>query len=77
MTSSTTRRKSSTFYVILIAGAAMQWVANFVISTTFPPILKNFGLGSAYGLYTIAAATSFFFILFFIKETKGIELEDM
>ncbi|MCC5660773.1 sugar porter family MFS transporter [Nostoc sp. XA010] len=61
----------------LSIAAAMQWVANFLISITFPPILKNFGLGSAYGLYTIAAATSFFFILFFIKETKGIELEDM
>ncbi|BBD68171.1 sugar transporter [Nostoc commune NIES-4072] len=61
----------------LSVAAAMQWVANFLVSTTFPPILKNFGLGSAYGLYTIAAATSFFFILFFIKETKGIELEDM
>ncbi|MEH1780706.1 MAG: sugar porter family MFS transporter [Nostoc sp.] len=61
----------------LSIAAAIQWVANFVISTTFPPILQYFGLGSAYGLYTIAAATSFFFILFFIKETKGIELEDM
>ncbi|MEH2290459.1 sugar porter family MFS transporter [Nostoc sp.] len=61
----------------LSIAAAMQWVANFLISTTFPPILQYFGLGSAYGLYTIAAATSFFFILFFIKETKGIELEDM
>ncbi|MBD2727022.1 sugar porter family MFS transporter [Nostoc sp. FACHB-892] len=61
----------------LSIAAAMQWVANFLVSTTFPPILQYFGLGSAYGLYTIAAATSFFFILFFIKETKGIELEDM
>jgi MFS transporter, SP family, sugar:H+ symporter len=61
----------------LSIAAAIQWVANFLISTTFPPILQYFGLGSAYGLYTIAAATSFFFILFFIKETKGIELEDM
>ncbi|MGJ5633127.1 sugar porter family MFS transporter [Nostoc sp. CALU 1950] len=61
----------------LSVAAAMQWVANFIISTTFPPILQYFGLGSAYGLYTVAAATSFFFILFFIKETKGIELEDM
>ncbi|MBE8992148.1 sugar porter family MFS transporter [Nostoc sp. LEGE 12450] len=61
----------------LSVAAAIQWVANFLISTTFPPILQYFGLGSAYGLYTIAAASSFFFILFFIKETKGIELEDM
>ncbi|BAZ26771.1 sugar transporter [Kalymmatonema gypsitolerans NIES-4073] len=61
----------------LSVAAAMQWVANFVVSTTFPPILQYFGLGAAYGLYTTAAAISLFFVLFFIKETKGIELEDM
>jgi sugar porter (SP) family MFS transporter len=61
----------------LSVAAAMQWVANFLVSTTFPPILQYFGLGSAYGLYTIAAAISLFFVLFFIKETKGVELEDM
>ncbi|WP_445637306.1 MFS transporter [Nostoc sp. DSM 114161] len=61
----------------LSVAAAIQWVANFAVSTTFPPILQYFGLGAAYGLYTIAAAISFFFVLFFIKETKGIELEDM
>jgi MFS transporter, SP family, sugar:H+ symporter len=61
----------------LSIAAAMQWVANFVVSTTFPPILQYFGLGAAYGLYTTAAAISLFFALFFIKETKGIELESM
>ncbi|NMG20423.1 hypothetical protein [Brasilonema bromeliae] len=38
---------------------------------------STFGLGAAYGVYTIAAAISLFFVLFFIKETKGIELENM
>ncbi|MBP5976431.1 sugar porter family MFS transporter [Brasilonema sp. CT11] len=61
----------------LSVAAAMQWIANFLVSTTFPPILQYFGLGSAYGIYTIAAAISLFFVLFFIKETKGMELEDM
>ncbi|WP_414580729.1 sugar porter family MFS transporter [Scytonema sp. PCC 10023] len=61
----------------LSVAAAMQWIANFVVSTTFPPILQYLGLGAAYGLYTTAAAISLFFVLFFIKETKGIELEDM
>ncbi|MBW4566147.1 MAG: sugar porter family MFS transporter [Mojavia pulchra JT2-VF2] len=61
----------------LSVAAAMQWIANFAVSTTFPPILQYFGLGAAYGLYTTAAAISLFFVLFFIKETKGIELEDM
>lgn len=61
----------------LSVAAAMQWVANFVISTTFPPILQYFGLGTAYGIYTTAAAISLFFVLFCIKETNGIELEQM
>ncbi len=61
----------------LSIAAAIQWVANFAVSTTFPPILQYFGLGAAYGLYTIAAAISIFFVFFFVKETKGIELEDM
>lgn len=61
----------------LSIAAAIQWVANFAISTTFPPILQYFGLGAAYGLYTIAAAISLFFVWFYIRETKGIELEDM
>jgi hypothetical protein len=61
----------------LSIAAASQWVANFAISTTFPPILQYFGLGAAYGLYTVSAAISLFFVLFFVKETKGIELENM
>jgi SP family sugar:H+ symporter-like MFS transporter len=61
----------------LAIAAAVQWIANFLISTTFPPLLQYFGLGTAYGLYTTAAAISFFFVLLLLKETKGIELEDM
>lgn len=61
----------------LAVAAAVQWIANFIVSTSFPPLLQYFGLGAAYGIYTIAAAISFFFVLFLLKETKGIELEDM
>ncbi|MGB3203441.1 MAG: sugar porter family MFS transporter [Crinalium sp.] len=61
----------------LSIAASIQWVANFAVSTTFPPILQYFGLGAAYGVYTTAAAISLFFVLFYIKETKGMELEDM
>jgi SP family sugar:H+ symporter-like MFS transporter len=56
--------------------AGMQWIANFVVSTTFPT-LKNLGLGYAYGLYALAAILSFLFVLRFIKETRGRELEAM
>lgn len=61
----------------LSLAASVQWIANFLVSTSFPPLLKYFGLGSAYGLYTIASAISIFFVLFLVKETKGKELEDM
>jgi len=58
----------------LAAGA--QWVANWVITTSFPP-LKDAGLGLAYGIYTTFAVLSLLFVLKFIRETKGVELEDM
>jgi SP family sugar:H+ symporter-like MFS transporter len=61
----------------LSVSASVQWIANFIVSTTFPPLLKTFGLGAAYGLYTIAAAISIFFIVLLVKETKGKELEEM
>ena len=31
--------------------AAIQWVANFAVSTSFPPLLKGLGLWAAYALY--------------------------
>lgn len=61
----------------LALGAGVQWIANFLVSTTFPPIAFNLGLGWAYGLYAGSALLSFFFVYAFIKETKGKELEDM
>ncbi len=61
----------------LAVAAAIQWIANFIVSTTFPPLLSTFGLGAAYGIYTIAAAISIFFVILIVKETKGKELEQM
>ena len=61
----------------LSVAASIQWIANFIVSTTFPPLLSSVGLGPAYGLYTTAAAISIFFIWFFVKETKGKTLEQM
>jgi MFS transporter, SP family, sugar:H+ symporter len=60
----------------LSVAAAAQWVANWIISTSFPA-LADVGLGLAYGLYTAFAVLSFFFVLRFVRETKGRELEDM
>jgi SP family sugar:H+ symporter-like MFS transporter len=60
----------------LSVAAAAQWVANWVISTSFP-VLKDQGLGLAYGLYTASAFLSLLFVLRFVSETKGQELESM
>ncbi|MBP2436018.1 sugar porter family MFS transporter [Microbacterium amylolyticum] len=62
-------------YAISVAAAA-QWVANFAVSLTFPSLAQA-GLGLAYGLYAAMAALSLLFVIKFVKETKGRELESM
>ncbi len=61
----------------LAVSAAVQWIANFMVSTTFPPMVFNLGVGTAYATYALFAALSFIFVLVFIEETKGKELEEM
>jgi SP family sugar:H+ symporter-like MFS transporter len=60
----------------LSVAASAQWVANWVVSTSFPA-LADAGLGLAYGIYTAAAVLSFVFVWRYVRETKGRELEDM
>jgi SP family sugar:H+ symporter-like MFS transporter len=57
--------------------AAAQWIANFLITVSFPPMLAAFGASIPYLMYAIFAALSFFFTLWKVPETKGVELEDM
>lgn len=60
----------------LAVAAAAQWVANFLVSTAFPP-LADISLGLAYSVFTIFAILSIPFVIRHIHETKGVELEDM
>jgi SP family sugar:H+ symporter-like MFS transporter len=55
--------------------AAAQWIANFVITVTFPP-LSSASLPVTYAVYAVFAALSFFFVLRVVPETKGTSLED-
>ena len=57
--------------------AMAQWLANFAITLTFPPMLSAFGASIPYLMYAIFAALSFVFVFSKVPETKGIELEDM
>lgn len=54
-----------------------QWIANFVITMTFPIMLTGIGLTGAYGIYAFFALLSVFFVSKLVYETKGVELEDM
>jgi SP family sugar:H+ symporter-like MFS transporter len=56
--------------------AACQWVANWLITVSFPS-LKDLSLGLAYGFYTACAVLSLIFVWKWVEETKGKELEDM
>jgi SP family sugar:H+ symporter-like MFS transporter len=60
----------------LAVAAAAQWVANWLISTTFPA-LASIGLSFAYGLYALFAGLAFLFVWRAVRETKGRELETM
>ncbi|MFI7580811.1 sugar porter family MFS transporter [Kocuria kalidii] len=65
-----------------IRGAALavagfvQWIANWLVTVTFPS-LAAFSLGLAYGLYAFFGLVSLIFTVKMVRETTGIELEDM
>ncbi|HET8600793.1 MAG TPA: sugar porter family MFS transporter [Segeticoccus sp.] len=61
----------------LAIGASANWIANFIVSFSFPYLAQNVGLGYIYGAYAAFAIISFFFVLTKIPETKGQELEHM
>ncbi len=60
----------------LAVAASAQWLANFAITATFPS-LAEIGLSFAYGLYAAFAVLSLVFVLRAVRETKGMELEEM
>jgi len=62
-------------YALAVAAAA-QWIANYIVSQTFPT-LAGISLGFAYGIYALMAMLSFVFVLAKIRETRGLELEEM
>ncbi|HEX7338307.1 MAG TPA: sugar porter family MFS transporter [Rhodanobacteraceae bacterium] len=61
---------------LAVAGAA-QWLANFLVTMTFPILLAGIGLAVTYGIYAFAALLSVVFVLKCINETSNKELEQM
>jgi SP family sugar:H+ symporter-like MFS transporter len=66
-----------------IRGAAMavtvfaQWMANWLVTVTFPPIVASMKPTGAYAIYFAFAVLSFFFVQRWVSETKGKTLEEM
>jgi len=62
---------------------AAQWIANYLVSWTFPMMDKNstlnetFNHGFAYWIYGLMAVLSIILIWKFVPETKGKTLEEM
>ena len=61
----------------LAVSGLVQWTSNFLITISFPMLLAGIGLGGAYGIYAIFAFLSVIFVVKFVNETKGKELEQM
>ncbi|MDR0907840.1 MAG: D-xylose transporter XylE [Rikenellaceae bacterium] len=60
---------------VAIAVAA-QWAANFLISSTYPPMMEFSG-AFTYGFYGVMAILSALFVWKMVPETKGKTLEQM
>jgi hypothetical protein len=61
---------------LAVCGLA-QWLANFMITASFPLLLAGAGLGIAYGFYASCAVLSLIFVRRWVAETSGMELEAM
>jgi MFS transporter, SP family, sugar:H+ symporter len=61
----------------LAASGFAMWVANFLVTISFPMMLEGIGLGGAYFVYAICAVISLVLVLKWVNETKGMELEEM
>ena len=60
---------------VAIAVAA-QWAANYLISSTYPPMMEFSG-GMTYGFYGLMSVLSALFVWKMVPETKGKTLEEM
>ncbi len=61
----------------LAVSGLFQWGSNFAVTMTFPILLTSIGLSGAYSIYTFFALVSIVFLVKMVRETKGLELEQM
>ncbi|SFT92603.1 MFS transporter, SP family, sugar:H+ symporter [Actinopolyspora lacussalsi subsp. righensis] len=60
----------------LALGTATNWIANWLVTVTFPS-MQAWNLPVTYFIYAAFALISLFFVVRYLKETKGRSLEEM
>ena len=58
-------------------GQAVNWTANVVVSITFLDMVHTLSLPVVFGFYLVMSIISFFFIYFYVPETKNKTLEQI
>lgn len=56
--------------------ACAQWIANWLVTATFPS-MSEWNLSGSYVIYAVFAAPAVPFVLTWVPETKGRTLEEM
>ncbi|HBS51748.1 MAG TPA: hypothetical protein DEA62_01995 [Coxiellaceae bacterium] len=70
-------------FPLQVRGAAMSiatlalWIANFIVSFTFPILLSWSGISMAFIIYGVIGLTSLFYVRHYVVETKGRSLEEI
>lgn len=61
----------------LAVAVTAQWLANWLVTVSFPPLLRGLGPAAAYALYAGFALLAVVFVQRRVQETRGRALEDM
>ena len=60
----------------LALGTATNWIANWLVTVSFPS-MRDWNLPATYFVYAAFSLISLFFVVRYLKETKGRSLEEM
>jgi sugar porter (SP) family MFS transporter len=55
----------------------LQWLANFAVSQSFPPMIDAWGAGAVFLGYAVIGCIAAVFVARFVTETKGRSLEEI
>lgn len=55
----------------------LLWSANFLVATTFPPLLATLGVGLLFGIFALICFSALLFTWFLVPETKNKSLEQI